>query len=108
MRRFAQDGGQSGAGVSDIQVEFACQESFVNEERAAEVGLALNGNAGFCFDLLGKELREDDLLGEEFRPDRDFGLRWMVASAKKVEEVKEANEVNEATRGADVGSRSTC
>ncbi len=70
----------------------------MNEERAAEVGLALNGNAGFCFDVLGKELRDNDLLGKEFGADRDFGLRWMVASAKKVEEVKETNEVKEAKR----------
>ncbi len=98
LRRFIQDGGQGRAGVFDIQVEFACQESFVNEERAAEVGLALNGNAGFCFDVLGKELRENDLLGKEFGADRDFRLRRTMASAKKVEEVKEINGVKEAKR----------
>jgi hypothetical protein len=70
----------------------------VDEKAAAEVGLALHGNAGFGFDVLGKELREDNLLGEEFRADGDFGLGRRVASGKEADEVKEIKEVKERKR----------
>ena len=45
----------------------------MDEEGAAEVGLSNDGDASFRFDMLSQELGEDDLLGEKFRADGDFG-----------------------------------
>jgi hypothetical protein len=93
--RFVQDGGEGGAGVFDVEVELAGEEGFVDEERAAEVGFAHDGDAGAGFDVLGEELGEDDLLGEEFGADGDFSLRRFVAGGEEVEDVKEEKEVKE-------------
>jgi hypothetical protein len=76
----------------------------VNEERAAKVGLAFDGNAGFGFDVLGEELGEDDLLGEEFGADGDFGLRT-VTGGDEIQDVKEEKEETEAKRNLAHGSR---
>src|ERR1700724_72380 len=40
--RFVEDGGQGGAGVFDVEVEVAGEESFLAEERAAEIGFAVD------------------------------------------------------------------
>jgi hypothetical protein len=45
--------------------------------------------------VLGKKLGEDDLLGEEFGADRDFGLRRFVAGGEEMEQIKETKEVKE-------------
>ena len=66
---FVEDGGEGGAGVFDVEIEIAGEEGFVDEESAAEVGFALDVNVGAGFDMLGKELGEDDLLGEKFGAD---------------------------------------
>jgi hypothetical protein len=79
----------------------------VHKERAAEIGLADNGNAGLGFDVLGDEFGKDDLLGEEFGADGDFGLAKLVAGGKKAEDTDKAKQVKEAeesakhVRGAD-------
>jgi hypothetical protein len=103
VRGFVEDGGESGAGVFDVEVEFACEEGFVDEEGAAEVGRAKDRDGGFCFDVLGKELGEDDLLGEEFGADGDFGLGRLAARRKAGNEVKETNEVKESGSSAAHG-----
>ena len=74
--RFVENGGECGAGVFDVQIELAGEERFLAEERAAEIGFAVDVDAGAGFDVLGKEFGEDDLLGEEFGADGDVGLRW--------------------------------
>ena len=71
----------------------------MDEECAAEVGLALDGDAGFGFDVLSEKLGEDDLLGEEFGADDDFRLRRFVAGREDVDEVKEIKEVKESEAG---------
>ncbi len=53
-RRFVQDGGQRRAGIFDVKVEFAGEKSFVDKQRAAEVGLSNNGNAGARFNVLSE------------------------------------------------------
>jgi hypothetical protein len=68
----------------------------VNEESAAEVGLALDGDGGFGFDVLGEEFGEDDLFSEEFGADDDFGLRRFVAGGREEKEVEEIKEVKES------------
>jgi len=78
----------------------ACFEGFVDEERAAEVGLALDGDAGFSFDVLGEKLGEDDLLGEKLGTDGDFRLREFVTGGKEAEEVQEIEEVKESEGSA--------
>jgi hypothetical protein len=95
LRKFIQDGGEGGAGVFDVEVELADEERFVDEEGAAEVGLANDGDAGASFDVLGEELGEDDLFGEELGADGDFGLRRFVAGREKADEVYEIKEVKE-------------
>ncbi len=55
LRGFVEDGGESGAGVLDVKIELAGFESFVDEERAAEIRLALDGDAGFGFNVLGEK-----------------------------------------------------
>jgi hypothetical protein len=72
--RFVEDGGERGAGVFDVEVEFAGEKSFLAEERAAEIGFSVDVDAGAGFDVLGEEFGEDDLLGEKFRADGDVGL----------------------------------
>ena len=85
--RFVEDGSESGAGVFDVEVEFAGEEGFVDEERAAEIGLALDGNARFGFDVLGKQLGEDDLFGEKLGADGDLGWRRLVAGANEINKI---------------------
>src|SRR5437016_1642309 len=95
-----QDGREGGAGIFDVEVELAGLEGFVDQQRAAEVGFAFDGDAGAGFDVLGEELGEDDLLGEEFGADGDFGLRRFVTSGNEVKEGQEIKEVNESERSA--------
>jgi hypothetical protein len=97
--RFVEYGGEGGAGVFDVEIEFAGEEGFVNEEGAAEVGLAFDGDGGFGFDVLGEELGEDDLFGEKFGADDDLGLGRLVASGSEVKKVEEKKEVKESERG---------
>jgi hypothetical protein len=66
---FVEDGGEGRAGVFDVEVEVAGEERFLAEERAAEIGFAIDVEAGAGFDVLGEELGEDDLFGEEFGAD---------------------------------------
>jgi hypothetical protein len=73
---FAEDGGERGAGVFDIKIEVAGEEGFLAEERAAEIGFAIDVDAGAGFDVLGEEFGEEDLLGEKFGSDGDVGLGW--------------------------------
>jgi hypothetical protein len=77
----------------------------VDEKRAAEVGLALDGDGGLGFDVLGEQLGEDDLLGEKFGADGDFGLGRLVTGGSEVKNVEEKKEVEEAERGTIHGSR---
>src|SRR5437879_1330140 len=95
-----QDGREGGAGIFDVEVEFAGLEGFVDQQRAAEVGFAFDGDAGAGFDVLGEELGEDDLLSEEFGADGDFGLRRFLTSGNEVKEGQEIEEVNESERRA--------
>jgi hypothetical protein len=73
-------------------------QSFVDEERTAKVGLAIDGDAGFGFDVLRQELREDDLLGEKFGADGDFGLRRTRASRQEANKVQKIKNVKESER----------
>jgi hypothetical protein len=77
----------------------------VDEESAPEIGLALDGDRGAGFDMLGEELGEDDLLGEKFGADGDLGLGRLVAGGREVKEVEEKKKVEEAERGTIHGSR---
>ena len=81
--RFVEDGRERGAGVFDVEIEFAGEESFLAEERAAEIGFAIDVDAGAGFDVLGEEFGEDDLLGEEFGADGDVGLGGAAAGEEK-------------------------
>jgi len=65
-RGFVEDGGESGAGVLDVEIEIAGEEGLVDKESAAEIGLANDRDAGASFDVLGEEFGENDLLGEKF------------------------------------------
>ena len=67
----------------------------MDEERAAEIGFALNVDASAGFNVLGEEFGEDDLLGKKFRANGDVRLRGLAAGGKEVREVKEAEEVKE-------------
>jgi len=79
LRGFVEDGGKGGAGVLDVEIEFTGLKSLVDEEGASEICFALDGDAGFSFDVLGKQLGEDHLLGKEFGADNDFRLAWRSA-----------------------------
>ncbi len=68
-RRFVEDGGQGGAGVFDIEIEIAGEERLLAQERAAEIGLAIDMYSGARFDVLGEKLGENNLLGEKFGAD---------------------------------------
>jgi hypothetical protein len=107
LRGFVEDSGESGAGVLDIKIELAGFEGFVDEERAAEIRLALDGDAGFGFNVLGQKFGKDHLLGEKFGTDGDFGLRRIVAGGEEVDEVQEIEEVKES-EGSAAHVRSMC
>ena len=77
--RFVEDRGERGAGVFDVEIEVAGEQRFLAEERAAEIGFAIDVDAGAGFDVLGEEFGEDDLLGEKFGADGDVGLRWAAS-----------------------------
>jgi hypothetical protein len=55
------------------------------------------------FDVLGKELGEDDLLGEEFGADGDLGLPRTVAAGEReqVKEVEDEQDVEERPAHGD-------
>ncbi len=82
IRRFIEDGSQGRARVFDVEIELAGKQGFVDEKRAAEVRLADDGNACFRFNVLGKKLGEDDLLGEKFRANGNFGRSLRTATAQ--------------------------
>jgi hypothetical protein len=102
-RGFVEDGGEGGAGVFDVEVEVPGEERFLAEERAAEVGFAFDVDAGAGFDVLGEELREDNLLGEKFGTDGEVGLLRLAAGQRK--EIKDGKEVEDAKKGAAHGLR---
>src|SRR5438132_3347615 len=55
LRSFVEHGGKGSAGILDVEVKLAGLESFVDEERAAEIGLTNDGDAGASFDVLGEK-----------------------------------------------------
>ena len=63
---FVKYGRERGPGVFDVEIEITCEESFLAEKRTAEIGFAFDMHAGARFDVLREELRQDNLLGEEF------------------------------------------
>jgi hypothetical protein len=81
--RFVEDGGEGGAGVLDVEVKVTRKERFLTKQRAAEIGFAIDVDAGAGFDVLGEEFGEDDLLGEEFGADGDVGLGGAAAGEEK-------------------------
>jgi hypothetical protein len=83
--RLVEDGGERGAGVFDVEIEITGEKSFLAEERAAEIGFAIDVDAGASFDVLGEEFGEDDLLGEKFGADGDVGLGGAAGGEKKNE-----------------------
>src|SRR6202158_2999196 len=102
-RGFVEDGGEGRAGVFDIEGEIPGEERFLAEERAAEIRFAFDVDAGAGFDVLGEELREDDLLGEKFGTDGDVRLLRLAAGQRK--EIKGGKEVEEAKEEAAHGLR---
>ena len=54
LRSFVEDGGEGRAGVFDVEIQLAGKESLVDEERAAEVRLANDGNPSAGFDVLSQ------------------------------------------------------
>ena len=116
--RFVEDGGEGGAGVFDVEIDVAGEQSFVDEESAAEIGFALDVDAGARFDVLGEEFGEDDLFGEKFGADRIGDVR--VAEGSGQEDEVEAGRGRRRRRrivrmcaiqsGRDIGRRefNTC
>ena len=63
---FIEDGGECGAGVLDVKIEIAGEQSFVDQKSSAEICFAVDRDASARFDVLGEEFGEDDLFGEKF------------------------------------------
>lgn len=80
---FTEDGGKSGSGIFDIKIDIAVQHGFVNQESAAEIGFAFDGNPGPRFDVLGEEFGEDDLFGKEFGGDDEMGFARSAARGEE-------------------------
>src|SRR5207302_1888180 len=100
LRSFVEHGGKGSAGILDVEVKLAGLESFVDEERAAEIGLTNDGDAGASFDVLGEKFGQNDLFGEKFGADGDFGLRRPRAGGDEVSEVKEIKKAEESKASA--------
>jgi hypothetical protein len=96
---FFQDRGQSGAGVFDVEIEVAGEEGFLAEEGAAEIGFAVDVDAGAGFYVLGQELGQNYLLGEEFGADGEMGLSFSAAGKKNEGEEKDSAETRRTLRG---------
>lgn len=92
---FVENGGESGAGVLDVEIEIAGEKSFVDEERAAEVGFADDGDAGAGFNVLSEKFGKNDLLGEKFGADGEMRPR-MAASDGEKKSGEEASQKREA------------
>jgi len=99
-RRFVQDGGEGGAGVFNVEVELSSLEGSVDEERAAEIGFASDGDASARFDVLGEQLSENDLLREKFGADGDFRLRGLMASREEVSEAEKIQKTKKSETSA--------
>jgi hypothetical protein len=95
LRGFVEDGREGRTGVFDVEIEVSCEKSFVDEERAAEIGFADNGDAGASFDVLGEELGENDLLGEKLGADSNFGSGRMAGEKKGRDEEEESEAAHE-------------
>lgn len=93
---FVENRGESGAGVFDVEVEVACEKSFLDEKRAAEIGLANDGDAGASFNVLCEKLGEDHLFGEEFGADSEMRSRRFATGEGKESEVKEIEQVKDS------------
>src|SRR5437667_458896 len=100
-RSFVEHGGEGRACVFNVEVKLAGLKSFVDEKRAAQVGLANDGDAGAGFDVLGEKFGKNNLFGEKFGADGDFGLGRLVACRKEVSEVKKIQE----TEGSEFSAR---
>src|SRR2546427_7354458 len=109
LRGFVQNGSEGRAGVFDVEIQLAGEECFVDEKRPAEIGLSNDRDSGFRFDVLRYEFGEDDLLGEKFGANGDFGLRRFGAGGKEADEAKEIKKEKESELGAaHVKSPSVC
>src|SRR5438552_17594248 len=100
LRSFVEHGGEGRACVFNVEVKLAGLKSFVDEKRAAQVGLANDGDAGAGFDVLGEKFGKNNLFGEKFGADGDFGLRRPRACGEEVKEVKKVKEAKESEEGA--------
>ncbi len=81
--RFVENGGERGAGVFDVEIELAGEKRLLAKKSAAEIGFAIDVDAGTGFDVLGEEFAEDHLFGEKFGADGDVGLGWAAAGERK-------------------------
>lgn len=93
---FVENGGEGGTGVLDVEIEVAGEKSLVDEERAAEIGFADDGDAGAGFNVLSEKLGEDDLLGEKFGADGEMRPRGTAASDGEKKSGEEASQEREA------------
>ncbi len=74
FRQFlAKDGDKAGAGIFHVGVEVASNESFMGDDGAAQVHLALDTVSGI-FQQVCENLADDELLGEILRADGYRGL----------------------------------
>ena len=55
----------------------------MTKKRAAEIRFSFHRNSGAGFDVLGEKFRQDDLFGEEFRANYDFGVVCSMAARKR-------------------------
>lgn len=95
-RGFVEDRGESGAGVFDVEIEVAGEEGLLDEEGAAEIGLADDENASASFNVLCEKLGEDHLFGEEFGADSEMRSRRFATGDGKESEVKEIKQVKDS------------
>jgi hypothetical protein len=104
-RRFVEDGCQGGAGVFDVEIEIAGEERFLAEKGAAEIGFAVDAEAGAGFDVLGQEFCQDYLLGEKFGADGQVGLAFSAAERNQQREREEEDktETQSTLRGRKEG-----
>jgi len=65
---------------------------FVYEEGTAEIGFALDVDAGASFDVLGEKLGEDDLFGEKLRADDDARFLLGVAGGEESDGKKDGKK----------------
>jgi hypothetical protein len=97
---------ERGAGIFDVKVERAGEQSLVKQQGTTEIGFAVDVNFRARLDVLSQEFGEDDLFGEKLGADRNFRSGRMLATEEHESCGRENSEEASAHEGFSVSRES--